>query len=350
MRLDINKRLYDLAIRQAIYVDRVKAAQFLEFNNVMNDLNVELSKILFRTKYKTLDALTKSELGVLIASLRNSQSKIYNNYVTKIIAQLEQFMKDSLYLNQISISSILNGSELSKEGSIRYIIENQQKDNSFLFGLSSVTGNDDLLWSKIKNQPIPANGNLPEALILGFTAAASASVERLIQIGYANRYTFQETFDLAFSKDNPSGGIELSKILINQNNSVIDTVFGDVHSLVYGGVASVLFSAYVWHSIMDSRTSDVCRSRNDNVYRFGKGPLPPAHYRCRSVIAAIYGAFNGDMLPDSLYDWAMSQPEDVMNDLFTSSELESLKTTGKFNVTNGLNLQQYRDKISTLLK
>lgn len=37
---------------------------------------------------------------------------------------------------------------------------------------------------------------------------------------------------------------------------------------------------YIWLSVLDDRTSVICRGRSNNIYEVGKGPLPPAHYRC----------------------------------------------------------------------
>lgn len=350
MRLDINRRLYDVALRQAIYVERIKAAQFLEFNKTMNQLNTEFSQILYRTKYKTLDALTKAELNNLLLALRASQSKIYNNYTTQAIKHLEAFMKADLMVSQITLASILAGRTLSEDESLSFIEENKQKDNGFLLGFAAATTKPDLLWSGIRNAPIPANGNLPEALILGFAATGSAAMENIIRMGYANKYSVDEVIALAVESDSVQGGSSLSKKLIYQNKSVTDTVISDVHALTYSGVASLLFTGYMWHSIMDGRTTDICIGRNNKVYVYGKGPLPPAHYRCRSMVVPFSGAFSGDTMPDSLYDWLLSQPEDVQRDMFNDSELEVLKQTGKFTASKGLNLEQYRNKISEILK
>lgn len=44
---------------------------------------------------------------------------------------------------------------------------------------------------------------------------------------------------------------------------------------------------YTWVSTLDSRTSDICRSRDGQVYLFTdkNQPKPPAHYNCRSTTA-----------------------------------------------------------------
>ncbi len=44
---------------------------------------------------------------------------------------------------------------------------------------------------------------------------------------------------------------------------------------------------YEWISKLDDRTTDICNERDGNVYEFKLGnPTPPAHWNCRSQIAA----------------------------------------------------------------
>jgi SPP1 gp7 family putative phage head morphogenesis protein len=42
-----------------------------------------------------------------------------------------------------------------------------------------------------------------------------------------------------------------------------------------------------WTSVLDGRTSAVCRARDGKVYPVGEGPRPPAHFSCRSVMVAV---------------------------------------------------------------
>lgn len=62
------------------------------------------------------------------------------------------------------------------------------------------------------------------------------------------------------------------------------------------------FDEYVWISTIDSRTTDICRSRHLNVYHVGSGPMPPAHNFCRSCTAPYTRA--GGLIEDhSFGDW-----------------------------------------------
>lgn len=42
-----------------------------------------------------------------------------------------------------------------------------------------------------------------------------------------------------------------------------------------------------WVSVLDSRTTDICRGRDGQRFPLNKGPRPPAHIRCRSTVIPI---------------------------------------------------------------
>jgi SPP1 gp7 family putative phage head morphogenesis protein len=42
-----------------------------------------------------------------------------------------------------------------------------------------------------------------------------------------------------------------------------------------------------WTSVLDSRTSFICASRDGEIYPIGKGPRPPAHPNCRSIMTPV---------------------------------------------------------------
>lgn len=45
--------------------------------------------------------------------------------------------------------------------------------------------------------------------------------------------------------------------------------------------------SYKYVAIMDSRTTEVCRNLNGQVFKNNQGPLPPQHYGCRSFIIPV---------------------------------------------------------------
>lgn len=50
---------------------------------------------------------------------------------------------------------------------------------------------------------------------------------------------------------------------------------------------SDILSGLRWTSVLDGRTSAICRARDGKIFPVGSGPRPPAHVNCRSVMVPV---------------------------------------------------------------
>jgi hypothetical protein len=139
-----------------------------------------------------------------------------------------------------------------------------------------------------------------------------------------------------------------------QAGAVTATAIQHVAAVVGAGVISGLFGWYIWLSVMDSRTSEICTSRNRKRYRFGQGPIPPAHIRCRSHIVPIVGT--DDIPAVSFYTWAVRQPADVQDDILGEDVADEMRNGNlkqsdlpKFESRQALTLDEFRRKINEVL-
>lgn len=66
----------------------------------------------------------------------------------------------------------------------------------------------------------------------------------------------------------------------------------------------------LWVSVLDSKTTPICRSLSGRIFRVGEGPRPPMHLRCRSEVVP----FRGDP-PDlpTYNDWIRRQSVAMQN-------------------------------------
>ena len=371
MALSDNKRLYDIATRHQVYIEGVKVQMAREFNFVLAELRLELNKLLRRVKYKNLDGLTKAELNRLVVSLRDSQSKVYNAYTQQILKQLKDFMAVNLEMNRRAYSlahaemNMGDGETTPKAPTtpnvptdaqaIAYIKQQNESSNIIpLFGIASVTGNNDRLWSAVTNAPIPANGLYLLPFVKTFATSAQAGVENIVRKAWANGWTLEETISAITGEDARQGtSSQLQRVGV-QASAVVATAVQHVSAIVGAGVVSALFGWYMWHSVMDSRTTEICSSRNHRRYRYGAGPIPPAHIRCRSHIAPIVG--NDDIAAETFYTWAVRQPANVQDDILGEANGESLrngslkeKDLSKYEATRPLTLEEFRRKIIEIL-
>ena len=92
-----------------------------------------------------------------------------------------------------------------------------------------------------------------------------------------------------------------------------------------------IVKGYQWVSVLDDRTTEVCRSLSGQTYKVGEGPLPPQHIGCRSTIIADLdsrfdfldagatqaskGATGGKQVSADLtyYEWLKTQPAEFQD-------------------------------------
>lgn len=318
------RRIFDIAIRTQIYIEGVKANQSLEFNRVLVEMNEEFKKILNLVNYETLDGLTKAELNRLVVSLRQSQSKIYSAYLQKVLKQLQEFMQACLTVNRVVYAySLLNLGEdeetekvPSDEKASKLIQEENKKNNLIpVWGIASILYGSDSLWSKILNDPIAANGALINPFLKSFSISAQLSFENLIRKGYSNKWSVSQTLN--------QSNIQNSKIS-NQSDAILATIMQHISGAVSSAVASALYAKYRWVSIIDSGTTEICLSRNNKVYFYGKGPVTPAHIRCRSTMIPYSVQHDNE----TFYAWIKRQPERTQN-FALGRNVANLLRTGK---------------------
>ena len=103
-----------------------------------------------------------------------------------------------------------------------------------------------------------------------------------------------------------------------------------------------------WVSTLDSRTSEICRSLDNQVFPIDKGPRPPAHVNCRSATTAVLddrfaflekdgtrfardpetgrvGSVDADT---SYYAWLKRQPADVQDSIIGPTRGRLLRDGG----------------------
>jgi SPP1 gp7 family putative phage head morphogenesis protein len=361
-----NVRLFNVLTRHQIYVEGVKAQHAREFNEVLRELQIEFNKLFARLRFKTLDGLTKAALRSFLIDLRDVQGRVYNAYTTKLIAQMQDFMRADIRVSKVIFATLqkVEGedetpvTEDEADAALEDAYDANEGENLYplpWFKSAHNGGDSSKLWGAITNAPIPANGVLLLPFVSGFVASASVSVENIVQKGYANRSTVEEVLaeitgtkaknfrDGAFARINSQAG------------AVTATAIQHITSVAQAGVASIFFGRYRWVSVIDNATTEICKSRNNRIFRYGEGPLPPAHIRCRSKTVPVV-AGDDSTPPSSYHAWMNSQPESVQNDILgarKASDLRSGKIKAKdmpqFDELNPLSVEGFVSKLNLIL-
>jgi SPP1 gp7 family putative phage head morphogenesis protein len=100
-------------------------------------------------------------------------------------------------------------------------------------------------------------------------------------------------------------------------------------------VNAEMFPRDVFTAVLDGRTTPICRSLDGNVYRRGKGPIPPLHMHCRSIRVALLA---GQVPRSQNYSqWLKTQPAEVQDDILG-------KARGALFRNGGLTLDRFVDQ------
>lgn len=336
-------KLFDMLTRHQIYLEGVKLAHTREFDLVLRELNDEFRRLFSHLNYNKLDELSRSRVKDFIAQLKRLQLTAFNRYTSKLIRAFQDFMTID-----IDVSTYLF--ETDTEKSVYQAQED--KDGLPLFGWFNPGYADDHveLWGTIQKSPIPANGVLLAPFINGFTQSAAKSVENTIMKGYVNGDAISVI--LAEILGTPSNNFRDGAFnrLNGQAAAVVDTALQHISSIAQSAVASIFYDRYQWVSVLDSSTTEICRGRNGRIYRYGQGPLPPAHIRCRSKTVPVRVGSPEEDNPTTYYGWLKTQPASVQDDILGAAAERLRNGQAKagdferFTATKPLTAEQFKAK------
>lgn len=356
-------RLNDIATKIALYSEGVKSWQSEEYNKQLQELSKDLKVIFANLNYKTLDGLSKRKLAELIRSVKHASKKVFGSFAESFAKQIEEFVNASLHVNKLAYASDMYMDFKSKDNivlseagaTMLFFGLKDEKENKPIYGWLPLISSYEELMPEINNSPIQANGMLLIPFLTNFANSATQSLENLMRKAWAQNLSIAETLELIFGAENEKqGNSGQLKKLAGAGAGVIHTALAHVAAITAVAVQSTFARKYKWNSVIDSRTSEICFSRNGKVYEYGKGPLPPAHIRCRSSVSPYVG---NESEEETFYKWAMRQPESFQSDIFSDTIMSKIragritaKDLQKYEVLNGLTFEQFKSKVRFILQ
>jgi SPP1 gp7 family putative phage head morphogenesis protein len=352
----LSEELVDIATRHQVYLERYKAGEIKKTDVLFVRLNRDLMDVLNRLDNPDLSVLTLVERAKLVEDVRKGQVEAYTEHLDKLVLQLRLLADFEREFELESINEVTEDEVTADDGNAAA-----------------------LLWLAVQQRPMSATGKLLAAWLGAWTANEIARSSDLIRKGIAEGWSVSR-LATAFRGTKAQGYRDGLFASARRNTATtINTAVQHVSSTARahtmentalqpsgksglktdaeGRVTSIPREArkaaaaagikvgdkiglmgYRWVSILDSLTSQICRSLDGQVFQFGKGPLPPAHPNCRStIIAEILGRWlkrgptgrfvkrdertatgaSGQERVDgtvTYYAWLKTQPEAFQND------------------------------------
>lgn len=297
-----NVALFNMLFRHQVYLEGVALNVAADYKVVLRQLYDTFATFLAQNRYSSLNQYTLGQLNQFVAKFQREQGHFYSVYTKQLIETLKEFLSADLKVNKAIFSK-----------------QNPEKEPEAnpLFGKAALS--TEALWPHITLDPIPANGQTIPDYIDAFTTTASATILNGIKQAYANSLTNEQAqAAIVGNSDNNFRDGLLSRLLV-QNAAFIALLLQHISTEAQAAIASSYYSRYVWVSILDNKTTLICRTRNGNVYVYGVGPLPPAHYFCRSKPFPFTGEHYYN-IPLSYGMWLKQQPEEFIKDVLGASK------------------------------
>ncbi|AJD83161.1 head morphogenesis protein [Paracoccus phage vB_PmaS-R3] len=340
--------IFDALTRQQIYLEGYKSGLDGRFDPVLRGMYEDLRDALAKTNVRNLNELTRKRLQSLIRQVQRLQLRRNDTFRADMLKELRAFAQGNMRMS-VAIHEEVEGKTVDEAY--------EAKDGLPLLGLLALRNTRKgraRLWALIENTPDGATGLTARQAINKYLSFVSRNVRELITRGYAEGWTVNQTLAAIFGTSKKRFRDGFAARAKRAGSAAIHTVVQHVGQLVNQAVRSVFYKFYEWVSVIDMATTNICRSRDGKVYRYRKGPIPPAHYRCRSTTVPLPQGKTYQQL--SYFAWLSQQPRDFVDDVLGNRLGGGLRSgrvgaaeLGAFSARRSLTLTQFLNKLRNIL-
>lgn len=325
--------LYNATVRRQIYLEWVKNTYATQYDVVIQSVMDDIKNTIDGQKETTFANMNKANFLILRATIGRLIDKRLVEFHSKTTKDLKDFMARDVELAHNIYRDPINGDMSIDPNGIKKSAQKNAHGNS-------------VLWALVSRAFVPAAGMTMLALLSSVITGASSKILRVLTISYANGETLEQT-----AKDIRAA----ASSIINGGRGILSTVFQHVGAQAQDAVASTQYGSYIWTSIIDGRTTQICLSRNMKIFEYGRGPIPPAHYGCRSIVVPVVEGMAHTK--QTYYSWLRAQPEEVQDDILGAKRGRDLRSgefkaddLDRYDGANELTLEQYSGKAGFILR
>jgi len=258
----------DATIRRAVYVERLKSGQRLNYDKVLAIIIPMLYSVLAQYDVDSVGELSTRQLTKLINEMNGALDKASAAFAKRLLSWLKDFGREQNDWNTRLMDNTVD-----------------DEDNPLPAVPYSYT--NDLIFAGI----VGSTGMTVKESLAALIATQKAHIAKRIKMA---------------ASQNQKMSVTIKDVIGTRAQSYRDGLMGQLRNFGHEVVGSVIqFAAnrtnmgfmdkfqdyvtgYMWVSILDGKTSGICRSLDGQVFDFGAGPMPPAHPNCRSHITAVF--------------------------------------------------------------
>jgi SPP1 gp7 family putative phage head morphogenesis protein len=323
------KALRDAIIRKQVYLEGVKLSAPEDAEERITKLGEVIAALLLGLGVAKLSEVTLAELRKLIAKMRKivtTRFKAFNSQMSRFIMQFTRVEKQ--------LSEALHRK---------------------LFTPAKPLPTMTQIMGRVRSAIIPGVGRTIGEMIGGDLGKLRDEITAMLRGGYANEETIQALIArIQGTRAKQFRDGWLGKVKRGVKTAVA-TALQHVTGIVGNATGAAFFGQYQWVSVIDEKTTDICLSRDGEVYVYGRGPVPPAHYNCRSTTVPYFEEALTDWKKTNWFDWATDQPASVLDDMVGVTASRAMRAADasasdfpRLTTVKPLSLADYSNKINRL--
>ena len=321
--------LYDKLTRHQVYLEGLKSWFSSDFNDTLDVLNRRVMNIFLDAPERQLGDLTAAQ---------------YRNFERRISRQLDSIIKRSKEVLWNDLKDVNAADNEMLQGILKSERSTRRKMPS-----------NAVVWNQVTKRTVGATGTTLDEMIDAFYANLKATILKEVRKARIDNDSVDDlitTMKGTRAANNRDGLMNKFK---NQSNSVLATALQHITSVSQNQYERIFYERYRWVAVLDSRTTHICRSRNGKTWAYGRGPVPPAHYNCRSKIVPVDDDRRN--YPETYFGWVREQPFNVLSDIVGIEAARRIRA-GKGSDTEfpqymserKLNVDQFKNKLPLILE
>lgn len=259
-----NEVLHNEAVAHAIGLQRYGNGIVRRMIALLNRVDADLLEQLTAKLESAPESLSVERIEELLSSVKALNAKAY----AQVTGQLETELKD-LTAHEVGYQLDLFKSVLPDAVKVQSVQPGQ-------------------VYAAAMSRPF--QGKLLREYMQGLEAGKAEAIRNAVRIGFVEGQTTSEivkrirgTKALNYAdgllETNRRGVEAIVRTAVNHTSNYAREAFYKENDDLVKGVA--------WVSTLDTRTTEICASRDGKVYPVDSGPRPPAHINCRSTTTPV---------------------------------------------------------------
>lgn len=296
-----NDEILDAQVRHAIGLQRLSNAEVRKVLALLKRID---SRIIERLSQETLSELGRARQAKLLKDVRAIIDAVYEDATGQLRLSLDNLARyEQGY--QFNLFKDIMGVEISLQ---------RVSEDQLIAAVNSRPFQGRLMAEWFKDLPEATFKRLRDAIRMGIVEGRS--IAEMIRDIRGTRAQGYKDGILTITRRHAETTVRTA---VNHTANAASERFYARNERLISGVQ--------WLSTLDTRTSPICRARDDLVYKVNEGPRPPAHPNCRSSTTPILKAFPAPK-GANYGDWLKRQTKATQVDVLGKSKAELFRQGG----------------------